>query len=774
MKLIDNLGLKNFRIFDDKDGFFEEMASINILIGANNSGKSTIIKSLQMLKNSVKEGNPVFDLDLTNQEHLLGDFDNVLYNKSNKSVEISLPFTFLGLTNLYASLAFDVQDVPNNYKAKLRCLKILDNVNNSVLFSFSYREASMQEKNEHLEDFENERIENEENMREAAETKDDNSFSPNNFWFSFPHDPLIGFIDWTINADKLKLELKKVLDFYKMYLENYDGDIWLDTMDETAEKGNMPFVPSLLISSFKNNVSIDEWEVFVSSLPLSAISGNKEICDGDFEVDDFAPVPTIEDLLYYRSLEILRKNFDWLSIDKEKDTYNVIENCFKSAWNGVHQRISTVNYVSAVKEQNSRIYHAAGDSHFINLLKDFQKYNLRQSHYLRHYLEMFEIGKMIEVEYQLQYQLISVNVTTLDGVKRELVDFGYGIKQLILILIQICVLAEKSKRTRVNYNNDGPFYRDYHIPSLLIIEEPEANLHPKWQSLLAELFVKANEKFNIQFVIESHSEYLIRKFQNLVASKQFDGNKIKIFYLRNNQKSINQERMSSLHIEEDGSIDYMLFDSGFFDEGDNLELSLLNIQRINFFNDFNTLRNQKASDEAKIINLESRIDAYVGKLDLHFSAQLIVQQFHTSKLFDLTVKYLSSGQYLLNNITNEDDYSPAILQFGRAVENEMKQLFLSVDPGEKWMMGVMQGTLEKFKFGASILPACSNAAFEQLKIELAIRFDNPLNLKMELIQDLRDIRNSVAHAGESKTKQDALIYYQTAKEFLESWISEKK
>lgn len=774
MKLIDNLGLKNFRIFDDKEGFFEEISAINILTGANSSGKSTIIKSLQMLKNSVKEGNPVFDLDLTQQEHLLGDFDDILFNKNNKTVEVSLPFTFLGLTNLYASLSFAVQDAPNNYKAKLRGIEILDNVDKTTLFSFRYKDATTEKKEEYLKNFEAEKRANEEALNSTPEDGE-TIFSPRNSWFSLPYDPLEGYIEYHINYVKLKKELDKVVAFYEMYLKNYNGYGWIDRMDDIAETENMPFVPSILINSFKNNVKIDEWKDFSSRLPLEASISRREICESDFDTDDYYPAPKTEEVLYYRSLDILKKNMTWMSVDKDKETYNVIENCFKSAWNGLINRISTVNYLSAVKEQNSRIYNSSSDSHFINLLKDFSNYIPKYSAFLNEYLQKFEIGTRVEIDYQLKYQLISITITTTNGIKRDLVDFGYGIKQLILILIQIAVLGEKNKRTREEFDNqDGPFYKTYHLPSLLIVEEPEANLHPKWQSLLAELFVRANEKYNIQFLIETHSEYLIRKFQTLVAEKQFDGRKIKIFYLRNYEKiSSNKKHMSSFHIQPDGSIDYKLFDSGFFDESENLELSLLNIQRDSFIKDFNDLKNQNIADSTKITNLENKIDEYVYKLDIGTSEQIIVQHFHTAKLLDLTVRYLASGQYLLNNINDNDDFSPAILQFGRAVENELKNIFLSINPEEKWMMGVMQGSMEKFKTGRYNVNPCSNAHYEQLRIELENRFNSPLNLKIELLQALREKRNSVAHAGESKTKDDALAYVQLAKEFLDSWTSEK-
>ena len=106
--------------------------------------------------------------------------------------------------------------------------------------------------------------------------------------------------------------------------------------------------------------------------------------------------------------------------------------------------------------------------------------------------------------------------------------------------MQIRVLENRYEKTIHDYDNYGEEQRyEVYSPSMLLIEEPETNLHPKWQSLLAEMFVEANKKFNIQFMIETHSEYLIRKFQTLVADNKINGEHIKIFYLRNPKNTSN-------------------------------------------------------------------------------------------------------------------------------------------------------------------------------------------------------------------------------------------
>ncbi len=47
----------------------------------------------------------------------------------------------------------------------------------------------------------------------------------------------------------------------------------------------------------------------------------------------------------------------------------------------------------------------------------------------------------------------------------------------------------------------------------VIIEEPELNLHPALQSKLADLFLDVHQMWGIDFLIETHSEYILRRSQ---------------------------------------------------------------------------------------------------------------------------------------------------------------------------------------------------------------------------------------------------------------------
>lgn len=719
MKPIDFIGIKNFRVFNDQEGIFEELSSINLLTGTNNSGKSSIIKYLQMLKNSVAGNKIPFDLDLNEQEHLLGDFENVLNNTANRNIEISLPFTFLGITTIYSTLSFNIPSKNDSYKGHLRKMTITDKKDNIDLFSFSYREATDAEKDSHLKQYQL-KVKEYEQKKSAEEEKTllEQFLHPS--YHMSPYSPLVAYIDWSINVEKLRYYLKELLEFYEVYLKNKRDENFLDRADKVLEKQS--FIASFLIKSLKSDELLPSWKNFLESdfKNEKQLSGNEPLLEHDFQSEEyFWPEPEIEEILYYQSIDILNKNLKWKNNSDPDNEYFVISECFKNSYKELIGRISTINYLSTVKEENSRIYIGTNNSTFTKLLKDYSSLDI-DTYFINTYLKAFEIGEEILVNFERKLQVIKISIMTDQLHVRDLVDFGYGIKQLILILMHIAVIAKKNKRSKEVSTDEGDYgMEDYYVPSLLLIEEPETNLHPKWQSLLAEMFVKANELYNIQLVIETHSEYLIRKFQTLTAEGKIKSKDIKIFYLRGAQKiTADRKQIETIFIESDGTIDYKLFDDGFFDEADKLELSLLNIQRDNFIEDYETIKEElkksnetlegydaqieelnqelstattgkneleeqlnviKREKEEKELELQGLIsqqeyiiDRYTDKIDYSKYLTEIKTIIDENKIdSSKTLQYLSTGKFLLKNLDNNADFAPVIIQYGRAVEFEM-------------------------------------------------------------------------------------------------------
>lgn len=89
--MIKKIGIENFRGF--KENTELELAPITILTGPNNSGKSSFLKLLDLLKVSFGTNNNFNKLRFDQGNHNLGTFDKVL-NRDNTSEEIKLIFNF--------------------------------------------------------------------------------------------------------------------------------------------------------------------------------------------------------------------------------------------------------------------------------------------------------------------------------------------------------------------------------------------------------------------------------------------------------------------------------------------------------------------------------------------------------------------------------------------------------------------------------------------------------------------------------------------------------
>lgn len=159
----------------------------------------------------------------------------------------------------------------------------------------------------------------------------------------------------------------------------------------------------------------------------------------------------------------------------------------------------------------------------------------------------------------------------------NLVDKGFGTGQIFSILVRIAESIEKYPGSRSSFGTKLA------LPQIIAIEEPEANLHPKFQSVLADIFMDAIGKANVQFVIETHSEYFIRRLQYLVADKRkkLSNTDIKILYSQEpDPKQPGAELFYDLGMRPDGILKRD-FGTGFFDEATRLTVDLLKQQKRN-------------------------------------------------------------------------------------------------------------------------------------------------------------------------------------------------
>ena len=77
-----------------------------------------------------------------------------------------------------------------------------------------------------------------------------------------------------------------------------------------------------------------------------------------------------------------------------------------------------------------------------------------------------------------------------------LTDIGFGVSQILPVLVLLAYAPEGST---------------------VLLEQPEIHLHPAVQAGLADVIIETAEARRVQVVVESHSEYLLRRLQRRVA-----------------------------------------------------------------------------------------------------------------------------------------------------------------------------------------------------------------------------------------------------------------
>lgn len=107
-----------------------------------------------------------------------------------------------------------------------------------------------------------------------------------------------------------------------------------------------------------------------------------------------------------------------------------------------------------------------------------------------------------------------------------------------------------------------------HENDLLIVDEPEMNLHPDNQIILTRIFAELVNK-GLKLVLSTHSDYIIREFNNLIMAKEIDRKKIKL----NEGESLPYSKSQLLDRNSTEVIFYKLFPRYGYVKGQKVEVS---------------------------------------------------------------------------------------------------------------------------------------------------------------------------------------------------------
>ena len=124
-------------------------------------------------------------------------------------------------------------------------------------------------------------------------------------------------------------------------------------------------------------------------------------------------------------------------------------------------------------------------------------------------LELIQSFSLEEIKegtnlYQAMVKTPSTSVPT------TLTDVGFGVSQVLPALVLL-----------------------YYVPegSTVLMEQPEIHLHPRVQSGLADVMLSVAAARNVQIIVESHSEHLMRRLQRRVAEKEAPSEDVRLYFV---------------------------------------------------------------------------------------------------------------------------------------------------------------------------------------------------------------------------------------------------
>jgi predicted ATPase len=109
--------------------------------------------------------------------------------------------------------------------------------------------------------------------------------------------------------------------------------------------------------------------------------------------------------------------------------------------------------------------------------------------------------------------------------------------------------------------------------ALLLLENPEAHLHPKGQARMGDLLAQAAAK-GVQIILETHSDHVLNGIRLAVHAGKLDPDAVRLhFFQRKGSQRENISEVISPKMNRSGRIDQ--WPDGFFDEWDNSLARLL-------------------------------------------------------------------------------------------------------------------------------------------------------------------------------------------------------
>lgn len=543
------IAFKNFRRFQEFPKL--ELGNISIMVGRNNSGKSTMVKAILLVLDYL-QNQQYNEFSFTNKS--LEDANIVTFGraKNNKLESNEIVFEFEIETYSFAIFIYGGNEDTSASVSKL----IIKDPNLSTTFEINYNEQSI-------------------NISKANATLISKSNALGDVMKEFKE---LGFEIQKPDFKKTSPEGLRMLDQFnklKDRVQSYYETVEKEQKENGSDLFNISYPLKLNLDNKTEDTILQE---FVSDF---VFQNDAEVRKYKSYLDDIAKEKQIiENATDKTEIELSNKRLD--DINKKIVLLNLEE---KTLDEKIQELVDIDNYKSdltrsidnAIKSiKDFKVYYLGANSskqtalfsirdkqnNLAQAIHNFKQSKIQSHHqeyiFVKKWMKEFEIGELFAILLQAG-EAYEFYIIDKDGKEEHLSDKGMGSIQAMTLILKIATIMRMHKNT-LKYVT-------------IIVEEPELNLHPEFQGKLTEFFHNVNKEHQISFIIETHSEYLIRRTQSFVAENQYtnqDGlnpNPFKVHYFDVTKGPY------EMNYRNDGRFTNE-FGTGFFDVNSNLIFDL--------------------------------------------------------------------------------------------------------------------------------------------------------------------------------------------------------
>ncbi|MCY3900930.1 MAG: AAA family ATPase [Caldilineaceae bacterium] len=142
------------------------------------------------------------------------------------------------------------------------------------------------------------------------------------------------------------------------------------------------------------------------------------------------------------------------------------------------------------------------------------------------------LGSSLGSPFQLKFKV--------KGPKTNIVDVGYGVSQILPILVYILTSSINESR-RLN-QGAGKYF---------LLQQPEVHLHPKAQAELSSLLAQLASTGNHSFMVETHSDNMIDRVRIEIMKGNIKSDDVSLIYLEPRRNIV---KVHNISIDEMGNL----------------------------------------------------------------------------------------------------------------------------------------------------------------------------------------------------------------------------